>query len=263
MSRRFWSAGLVALFLMATACADGAARAYRAGLERWDDGQYSEAIVLLRAITRDYPESPYAPQALLKVAQVQAYDLRLYDEAEDTFQLYLKLYPHSKDTRRALEDLTTLLFEKKHDYLRAINECHRYIDSFPTSPQLPLMQRRIVYSYLQLREFNQARVEAGLFLRRFPQDEGADEVAYEIIRSHFIQGEEEKAISEARKSLIERPKSTYRARTEFILAAALEDADRLPEALEAYKAARVGHPEPQIVDRKMSSVADRLARKHK
>jgi outer membrane protein assembly factor BamD (BamD/ComL family) len=265
MWRRFGLAGGACLLFALTtlpACKDNAAEDYQRGVRQWSDGRHYEAISTLRVITRDHPASEFAPQALLKVAQIQAYDLERYEEAESTYQLFLKLYGQSSHAIVALEELTTLLFEKKKDYLRAIKECQRFIDSFPTSPQVPRMHRRIVSSYIQLRDFQQARVEAGLFLRKFPHDPLADDVAYDIPRSYFIQGKPEETVKEARKLLSERPQSKFAGRTQFLLAAALEDSDRLVEALEAYKIAREWHPEPSIVDGKIMAVEARIARKH-
>lgn len=262
MRRRWVLGAVVAAALAGAACTGSAADAYSKGIQRWNDGQLLEAVDTLRVITRTYPESDYAPKALLKVAEIQAYDLRRYDDAEENYRLFLKLYPQSSQAVAALEDLTALLYEKKADYLGAINECQRYIDSFPNAPKVPLMHQRIVNSYLQLRNYEQARVEAGIFLRKFPNDPRADEVAYEIVRSYFLESKPDKAADEAKRALVARPASTYAARTRFLLAAALEDSDRLAEALEAYKAARPGHPDPEIVDKKIAAVADRIARKH-
>lgn len=265
MRRRYREAGgvvLFALLLSFSGCKDGAADAYQRGVRHWNDGHHYEAISTLRVITRDHPDSEYAPRALRKVAQIQAYDLERYEEAEDTYQLFLKLYPQSGEAMPALEELAALLFEKKRDYLRAIKEAQRYIDSFPTSPQVPRMQKRIVDSYVQLRDFEQARVEAGLFLRKYPHDPLADEVAYDVARTYFIEGKPDQAALEARKLLAARPESKFLGRTQFMLAAALEDSDRLTEALEAYKAARPLHPEPSIVDVKIQAVEARIQRKH-
>jgi TolA-binding protein len=253
--------GVTAAIALA-ACMESAGDAYRRGIQKWNDGQMIEAAESLRAITRSFPESQYAPKALLKVAQIQAYDLRRYEQAEETYRLFLKLYPQSSQAITALEELTTLLYEKKADYVGAINECQRYIDSFPNAPLVPLMHQRIVNSYVQLRNFEQARVEAGIFLRKYGDDAGADGVAYEIVRSYFLEGKPDKAADEARKALAARPKSTFAARTRFLMAAALEDSDRLPEALDAYRLARNGHPDPAIVDKKIAAVEDRIARKH-
>lgn len=259
---RRWMLGVVVLALTGAACTESAGDAYRRGIQKWNDGQMLEAAETLRAITRTHPESEYAPRALLKVAQIQAYDLRRYEAAEETYRLFLKLYPQSSQAITALEELTTLLYEKKADYLGAINECQRYIDSFPNAPKVPLMHQRVVASYLKLRNFEQARVEAGLFLRKFPNHEQADGVAYEIVRSYFLEGKPDKAADEARRALAARPASAYGARLRFLLAAALEDSDRLAEALDAYKLARDGHPDPAIVDKKIAAVEDRIARKH-
>lgn len=264
MLRRLLHGGVAAIWLFALAgCPDSAAEAYRGGLQHWNEGQYFEAVEELRVITRTHPGSEYAPKALLKVAEIYTYDLRRYDDAEETYRLFLKLYPHSGEAMKALEQLTDLLFEKKRDFVAAVNECQRYVDSFPNAPNVPRMHRRIVTSYLELRNFEQARVEAGLFLRKFPDDALADEVAYEIARSYFLEGKPDKAAEEAKKLLAARPNSTFKARTQFLIAASLEDSDRLPEALEAYRASRDGYPDPGIVDIKMRAVSDRIERKHK
>jgi outer membrane protein assembly factor BamD (BamD/ComL family) len=256
-------AGALLLFLLfASACTDSASRAYERGMSSWRDGDYNEAVTRLRAITQSHPDSPYAPMALHKVAQIQNYHLRKYDESEQTYQLFLKLYAQSSLAERALEELIALLFDKKRDYQRTINESRRFSATFPASPQAPAMYRRIVLSHLHLREFEQARTEAELFLRKWPEHALADVVGHDIVRSHFIEGKNSLAVIAARRQLEERAESTYRGRTTFLMGAALEDMDHLQEALDAYIAARDEHPEPAVVDAKISAVRDRIDRKH-
>lgn len=258
--RQVWAlAALLAVF----ACSSGAEQQYREAMRLWNGGEFSEAINRLRVLRRNYPDSPLARRALLKVAQIQAFDLRLYDEAVDTYRLYLRLYPQGTDTERALDELTAVLFEKQRDYLSTINLCQRFLERFPTSERAPLMQKRIVKSYLELRNFEQARIEAKAFLRRYAADPATHEVAYDIVQSYFIAGENDQAVESARAYLTDRPQSPLRARVSFTLAVALEEMDHLEEAKAAYVAARAEYPEPTIVERKILAIENRIARKHR
>ncbi len=263
MRRRRLSCGVVFLLGFLIGCTHGAEKAFDEGVSLWNEGNFREAVQALREVRREYPESPEAPKALFKAGQIQAHDLRQPDQAEETFQLFRLLYPHHVLSERAQEEISTLLFSKKKDYHRAIEASRKLIEHFPASDKVPQMHQRIVRAYLQLREYKAAREEAELFLRKFPGHEYADEVAYQIPQSYFIAGEPEKAAEEARRFISERPASPRLSRVQFLLAAALEDSDRLTEAKAAYEAVRDSHPEPDVVDAKIAAVADRLERKHK
>ena len=247
--------------LLGAACFDRAAREYQRGLERWNEGRFTEAVATLREITRRHPDSPYAPKALFKVARIQIYDLRAFEAGEETLQLFTRLYPRDDLAEEAMEELTVLLFSKRRDYRRAIHECRRFIETFPFSERVPHMHRRIVASHLQLGDFARVRSEATIFLERFPEHELRGRVAYDIVRAYFIEEENDAVVKETRRQLEKWPENDFRSRLWFIRASALEELDRLEEALDAYEMARADHPEPALIDARLETVAARLERK--
>jgi outer membrane protein assembly factor BamD (BamD/ComL family) len=255
-----WVAGVL-LAVALTACFDSAGRAYENGLRLWRDGQLLEAVNRLRDVTRNHSDTEFAPKAMLKIAQIQVYDLRSFDEAERTLELFLRLYPDDALAATALDELVMLHLEKTRNFQRAVEQAERYIQRWPGAAEVPTMHRRIVQSYIGMQEFELARAEARMFLRKYPEHELADAVAYEIVRSYFIEESNEQAVAEARKQLAERPTSTLTWRTWFMKGAALEDMDRLELALEAYQHARPGHPDPEVVDARLAAVEARLERK--
>ncbi len=258
-----WLRATLVITLLAAGACSGAASEYESGVQAWSDGRYNDAVQTLREITRRHPQSEYAPRGLLRAAQIQAQDLRQYDAAEDNYQLFLKLYPQSAYAEQALEELVLLLFEKKRDFRKSVGECQRFIESFPASPRAPAMYRRIVESYIGLREFEQARVEAGIFLRKYPGHALADDTAYDVVRSWFIEGVNEMVVEAGREFAAAHTTSALAPRARFLVAAAYEEMDHMQDALAAYREARDGHPDPAVVDSKIDALLDRLDRKNR
>jgi len=67
-----------------------------------------EAIGQYEFLRKEYPGSKYRVQALLTIGQIYKDDLADNDKAKDTFQEFLKHYPHSEqadDARQALKDI--------------------------------------------------------------------------------------------------------------------------------------------------------------
>ena len=74
----------------------------------YDPKYFQSAIDSCNFLVKQYPGSPYRGQALLSIARIQKDDLDKPDDADATYQSYLKRFPHSqkaKEVRDALKDL--------------------------------------------------------------------------------------------------------------------------------------------------------------
>ncbi len=250
------------LFLAVASCTGGPKKAYEKAVESRRDGHFTEAVTRLRELTLEYPDSEYAGQALLLSAGIYTRDLKAYDDALDAYRLFLRLHPDAPEAAAAREEVVTLLYDKKHDYWLTIVECERFAERYPASPRLPVVRQRMILSYMQLQRYEKAREEAERFLSRFADHELADEVAYTIARSYYIESRNEEAITAARNYLALRPEGAYASRAWFLAGKAHEDLDRLRDALAAFEQAKaLNYPSPPVVDEKISAVTARLERK--
>ncbi|HEV3483033.1 MAG TPA: N-acetylmuramoyl-L-alanine amidase [Candidatus Acidoferrales bacterium] len=74
----------------------------------YDPKYFQSAIDACNFLVKQYPGSSYRGEALLSIARVQKDDLDKPNDAEGTYQEYLKRFPHSqkaKQVREALKDL--------------------------------------------------------------------------------------------------------------------------------------------------------------
>lgn len=263
MRRALFLAGLIVLMTLSAACDERPERAYERGVAQWSEGNYSAAVERLRAIPRSHPDSEQAPDALLRAARIQGRDLRLYEEAIATYQLLQALYPTTPQAREALEELIATRFRHTEDHVGVIIDVERYLDRYPHGTDVPNMYHFMIRSYLQLHEFERTRETAKRFLAQYPDHELADEVAYTVVRSFYVAGDNAKAVAEGRRQLEERADSAFRARTHFLLGGALEEMDRLQEALDAFRTALdEEYPAREVLHARMEAVMARMDRKY-
>jgi N-acetylmuramoyl-L-alanine amidase len=82
----------------------------------FDEKYYQSAIDTYRFLLRDYPITRFRDDALLTIGEIQKDDLQQPDEAEKTFQEFLRLHPRSEkadDAREALAEIAGIQEQKR------------------------------------------------------------------------------------------------------------------------------------------------------
>jgi N-acetylmuramoyl-L-alanine amidase len=76
--------------------------------ERFGRSYYQSAVDAFHFLLREYPTSRYVPDALLACAKIQRDQLADYSSASQTYQDFLKRFPHSPRKREAQEGVAEL-----------------------------------------------------------------------------------------------------------------------------------------------------------
>ena len=74
----------------------------------YDPKYFQSAIDSCNFLVKQYPGSPYRGEALLSIARIQKDDLQKPDDAQATYQDYLKRFPRSQKAKQVREALTNL-----------------------------------------------------------------------------------------------------------------------------------------------------------
>ncbi len=86
-----------------------------------DTQSLEKAISLFKSIFDKYPQSDYAPKALFMAGFIQSNDLKEFNDATATFNLFIQKYPNNEMVSSAKEELNNMgltpedILKKKND----------------------------------------------------------------------------------------------------------------------------------------------------
>lgn len=185
-------------------------------------GRTDEAVEKYRAVVRNYRDDPLAPDAQLRIADIQS-GARQYVEAFDDYQLLIDRFPASPLFSRALAgQLQTAgrLIERQRqlqtrpnaDQKRKLPEIATAIAMLRTvirngkfSAQAPEAQYRLAVVLDGEQAPGEALREHGTFLENYPDHPLADDAAFQIGMIHYRRGRnsnhERGAMEQARLAL--------------------------------------------------------------
>jgi TolA-binding protein len=112
-----------------------------------------------------------------------------------------------------------------------------------------------------LNNFEQARIEFENLLRLYPATSLAAEVRFRIAVTYALEGEAENAMAAYRDVVSRWPESPYAVEARFGLATALEERDRLKEALEILAGLRGVYSNQQALNQRIEALEGRIGKK--
>lgn len=120
------------------------ARTYAKGIEALKQGRRDEAIQTLKKVFQDFPDSPHAPQALLKVAdliypanawtQIGSASPQAVKEAGDLLATLAQKYRSSREAPRALVKLGYVFLEPANPKADLDEACARFASAAQIYP---------------------------------------------------------------------------------------------------------------------------------
>ncbi|MGC3999764.1 MAG: tetratricopeptide repeat protein [Anaeromyxobacter sp.] len=255
---------LLALACLLLACTSQASRLEKANSLR-HAGDPKGALEGYKAILADMGEAPLPDdeaairaKALRSAADVSYLELGDYASAVLYYRRLISLRPGTPEAREARAVIGDIYRERLHDPLAAIAQ---YAEVAATdAPEAPRFQLEMAKAYLDLKNLDQARIEAGILRTRWPSDPLANEAQLLIAQAWSLERRDGEALRAYQELIDRRPPPE-------ILARALEgqggihaQAGRFDQALEAYRLALPIHPNPDAVRTNIAAVTERRAK---
>ena len=223
-------------------------------------GQSAASAELYQRLSANYPDSPQAARALLRLARQQLFEK---DDHQRALLYLLQLehdYPASPLVLQAREQAAELIKRYQRDYQRAIDYYQRLLQMDGGTADRYLYE--IADCYFRLENYPQARVELENLLDRYPDSPLAPAALYR--RGGILLLEERAAeAEEVWEELIQSyPNNAYQSRAEFNLAKLLEEREQLEEALQRYRTLD-DFPHPALLEKTIKHLEQRLANKQR
>jgi TolA-binding protein len=155
-----------------------------------------------------------------------------YDKAIATFTFVIERYPFS-DFGPPSQALIAQCYYNRKQFLDAVREYQKFIDLYPSDPQVPSVRKSLETSYYFAGQEDSTVMDD--FLRRFPQSEMAAEGQYERGKKLYDAGDYEQAITELQKAVVSFPGSPVAGDAQLLTAEAYAQLKMWPEAASAYE----------------------------
>lgn len=206
------------------------ARTYAKGIEALRQGKRDESIQILKKVFRDFPDSPHAPQALLKVAdliypandwaQIGSAPPQAIGEAGDLLAALSQKYRSSREAPRALIKLGYLFLEPANPKADLDEACARFASA--------------------------ARV--------YPDSDAADDAYFGSGMCETLRAHPAPAADFFARLMDESPTSPLAAEALYRLGLALSHLDDAAEATLALERVRTRHPDSRFAPRALDRI---------
>ncbi len=262
--RSIWRS-LMALLLLGALVAcerapDRLVREARAAMAR---GDTELAKLRLAAIVDRFPDHPKAAEARYWRAEIARTIERDFRLAELDYLGLAHRFPASAFARRAQWRLAELYEKNFNEPRRAAVEYSRLAETAREPFERSRAHRAAGRSYEALRDYVQALVEYEEALADGPAPAELAETLWRKASVLYIMGRCREANEVFGRLTAERPESPWRLDAGLSVASCLEEQEKLPEAIEAYRALAERYPDNHVIPKRLSAAKNRLAKRKK
>jgi TolA-binding protein len=253
-----WGAFLLCLGLVALpACSDPARERFEAAEKALLEQKMDAAFLGYRSIPKEFPQSRYAPTALLRQGEMLGDYYRNYPAALEAFESLAFSYPRAPEAPRALLRQGEIRLLQFLDYAAAAEDLESVRRRFPRFPGMDEVLLLLAKACAGLPDPSRQTAALSELIGRFPDSPRAAEGRWMLAYAYLAQGKYFEADREFRKLfyLLSDRKAVARAR--WGMAQALEGLGKLGAAVEQYEAIRNDWEDPAYVAEKI----DRLKRR--
>lgn len=193
---------------------------------------FAQAIEAWKTLMNRFPESgAKAAEAAFRTGDTYFKALE-YDKAVAAFTFVIERYPFSPFGPPS-QALIAQCFYNRRQYTDAIREYQKFLDLYPSDPQVPGVRRSLEMSYYLAGQEDSSLMED--FLRRFPQSEMAAEGQYQKGRALYESRNYQQAVIELQKAVVNFPGSTVAPDAQLLTGEAYSQLQRWPEAAQAFQ----------------------------
>lgn len=248
----------VALLLALPACADPARERFERAEKALQAQKMEAALSDYRSIPRDYPQSRYAPAALLRQGDLFGSFYRNYAAALEAYDSLAFNYPQAAEVPRAVMRKGEIRLLQFFDYPAAVADLERVRTKYPRFEGMDEALLLLAKAYAG--QGDPARQQAVLLelVEKYPESTRAMEARWVAAYALLAQGTFAEADRAFRKILYLVSDRKQAARARWGIAQALEGQGELAAALEQYLAIGSDGEDPDFLAEKIARLKKRL-----
>jgi tetratricopeptide (TPR) repeat protein len=213
---------------------------------RWRVGAYEDAITLYESVSRNYPASRYADDALWEVATIYYFNYYDVNRALSCFQRLATVYPGTplaKESHLKLAEINEIVLK---DLGAAIAHLNEALSQDPSIRSRRLICFKLGSDYLKLDRFDEARRQFTGVIRDGPDDHLADQASIRIGSILQIGKKYDESVPFFLRVLDRTKCRDCRGRAKLGLIESYEFMDDLPKAIAVAKSIDTGEYPEQL-----------------
>lgn len=233
----------------------------------WQEGRYAAAVTEYEKVTRLDPGGKLGLQSVFRAAMTQMLFTQQYNEAIEKFQLYIRLAEPSQNVFEAKKQIAEIYYSKLQDYDQAIKQI-KYIEKTETPPvnETIELKFRVAKSFFYLKKFDFAIQELNELISGYKNSHIEERALFEKAQTLTTWASQKtemytKAHEALNEFLKKYPKSDNQVEALFLKASALEEQEKLDQALEIYESIKQTYASPKVILIKLTRIQERLAKK--
>lgn len=173
---------------------------------------YDAALRAYVAIVLDHAKEPKVAEVLLRIADLQRFNLGQDEQSRATYRRVIDDWPRQPVTMIVYRRLADMSIDVS-DYVGAIESLEGLLRFFPSHPEGPQLRHEIGTLYLRLRNYPQARIEfQGLLASQTLSAELRAQVLFDIGESYLLEGKATASIPYYHQVATEYPDSPLASR---------------------------------------------------
>ncbi len=248
----------VLLILAVPACADPARERFERAEKALLAQKMDTALAGYRSIPRDFPQSRYAPAALLRQGDIFSSFYRNHAAALEAYDSLSFNYPQAAEVPRAVMRKGEIRLLQLFDYPAAVADLELVRRQYPRFEAMDEVLILLAKAYAG--QGDPARQYAVLLelVEKYPESPRAMEARWAAAYALLAQGRFAEADREFRKILYLVPDKAAAARARWGIAQALEGQGELAAALEQYRAIGPDGEDPAFLAQKIARLEKRM-----
>ncbi len=233
----------------------------RAGEARFNEGNYQGALQAFDRIEREFTGTDVAREALFQKGKL-LFRRDMFKGAQDTLSLYLDRYPKSPAAPEALFLMALVPF-RRGEFDISRGRLFEFIDRHPNSPWLVEAFLRVGDTYYNEKKYSLANRTYRLMINRFKENPRTREAAYGLILTRLQLREYERFLKDARSYIEKYPGDDLAITLNYQIGELHFTQNRLDEALRAYREVERRHAGSDLAAHALLRIASIYRRRNK
>jgi len=226
-------------------------------------GLYAVADDEYQKLAIRYPKSPLADRALFEAARIERFYLQDFIKSIKTLHHLLSAYPQSEYAPEARIQIAEIYQEKFNDYRSAIAEYEKALHEYGGRISTGSLLFNIGWCHFSMGNFDKAIKEFQCLLAEDPKSEYADDAGFQLAYILNVQGDQEAAEEAFRKFIDDFPESPLAEDALFCVVSILESHGKSEESLELLEGKAESSQERRFIEQRIEEIKEKIEKQQK